>query len=660
MVALALALAIGATGAGDTLLARAESLLVAGQLSAARRIAERLQDLRPDDPRVLVLLGRIRLAWPVVGRFQAESLFSQAARLAPGDPEPLYYLGQVGLALGGDDGEQIARRGLVPALALNPEYRDAWALWLRLYRGDRERRDMIAALTRHEGGWNADYWRAQLLLESGRSEEAAGVLEDVIRRRSDPGPRAWLARALFQTGRDSAGAAAYEAALSHAAEDTGQVLWRQIRGIATPAERLVYEATPPESRAAFFRLFWAQRRPDLRSSVNQRIAEHFLRLQRAQHFFALLHPNSRYFHSALFRALSGGVGRLPGPGIGEAYVRAREAQCDARVLGARDAPEQAGLAARVENPQGETLNLEDGLDDRGRIYLRHGKPDARFTGGSLDSETWCYFRGGSVLRVSFLRRTGGWQVSGDMVVTPMASGEAASAVELLATDRSDEKSDLIFQFWPAVFRASDRRLTELIVVPDSLWALAALVDGEGREVARDSAEGRALHLRAPPGRYVLLLDAERAGRRGRFRGVFPLADFGGEEPVVSSILVAEDPTPPERDSLAAAAPRRLVLPAGRPLRFYAELYNMGRFDGTSRYEAEYRFERTDRSIIPGRRQRVTTITVQREHPFEPRIVESLVIDPGRLPSGHYRLQLEVADQLRGTRTRSAVIEFTLR
>src|SRR4029077_4672128 len=140
MVALALALAIGTAAAGDTLLERAESLLAAGHLASARRIAERLQDRRPDDPKVLVLLGRIHLAWPVVGRFQAESLFLHAARVAPEDPEPLYYLGKVGLALGGDDGEQIARRGLVPLLALDPEYRDAWALWLRLYRGDRERR----------------------------------------------------------------------------------------------------------------------------------------------------------------------------------------------------------------------------------------------------------------------------------------------------------------------------------------------------------------------------------------------------------------------------------------------------------------------------------------------------------------------------------------
>src|SRR3954471_23995783 len=124
----------------DTLLARAESLLAVGRLPEARRIAERLPDRNPRDPRGLRVLGRIHLVWPVIGRYAAESLFARAADLSPGDPEPLYYLGLVGLALGGDDGEQIARRGLVPVLAIDPEYRDAWTRWLTIYRGGAERR----------------------------------------------------------------------------------------------------------------------------------------------------------------------------------------------------------------------------------------------------------------------------------------------------------------------------------------------------------------------------------------------------------------------------------------------------------------------------------------------------------------------------------------
>ena len=102
-LALALTLLIGPPQT-DSLLWRAESLLARGRLADARRIVERLEDQRPNDTAVLILLGRIHLAWPVVGRFPAESLFKRAARLDPANPEPLYYMGHVGLALGGDDG----------------------------------------------------------------------------------------------------------------------------------------------------------------------------------------------------------------------------------------------------------------------------------------------------------------------------------------------------------------------------------------------------------------------------------------------------------------------------------------------------------------------------------------------------------------------------
>ncbi len=644
----------------DTLLARAESLLATGNLTDARRIVERLQNRRPDDVAVLVMLGRIHLAWPVVGRFTAESLLARAVRLNPGNPEPLYYLGMVGIALGNDDGETIARRGFVPLLALRPDYRDTWFRWTTLYRGDSEREDALAALDRHAGEWNADYWRAQLLVEQRRYGEAEAVLEDVARRRpADPGPWAWLARARFTAGRDRAGAAAYDSALTRADGDTGAVLWKQVRGIATAAEREEWRATAPARRAAYLRRFWAFREPDVATSLNERLGEHFRRMVEAQRVYGLRHPNSRYFRSPLFRALSGGVGGMPG-GLEGAERRAADAQCSARLPSVRDEAPQAGLRQRVETARDSTLNLEDHLDDRGRVFLRHGAPDYRSI-GSLADETWCYFRpDSSVLRVSFVRRTGGFGATGDMVVTPMVAGEAESARELFATDRFSAPSTLSFAFWPAAFRAANRWQTELFLVPDSVGATAALVDDDGREVARDSATDGALRLVAAPGHYLLLLDAVRANWAGRYRGTITLPDFGEDVPSVSSILVASGGAPPVLDSMADRAPHALVLSARAPLRIYAELYNMGRIDSVSRYVAAYRFERTDGFILRSRRESATTISFERATPFVGRIIETLVVDPGRLPPGRYRLHLEIGDEVRGTKSASSVIEFRLR
>jgi hypothetical protein len=248
-----------------------------------------------------------------------------------------------------------------------------------------------------------------------------------------------------------------------------------------------------------------------------------------------------------------------------------------------------------------------------------------------------------------------------MIVTPVLAGEAESARELLATDGFGDTSTLSFAFWPAAFRAArDRGRTELLVIPDSLWAVAALVDDTGREVARDSATGRPLRLEAVPGRYQLLLDAAREAKTGLYRGWITLPDYGNDLPAVSSILLASGDTPPLRDSIATVAPHGLVLPVDQPLRVYAELYNMGRVDSVSRYVAEYRFERTDGFILRSRREHTTTVGFERTVAFAPRLVETLVVDPGRLPPGRYRLYIEIEDKVRGQRTASSVIEFRLR
>jgi tetratricopeptide (TPR) repeat protein len=650
-------IAVAATLATDTLYARAESLLAAGALPQARRIAERLEHARPADPKVLILLGRVHLAWPVIGRFRAESLFARAAQLAPQDPEPPYWAARAGLALGGDDGESMARAHLERAVALDPDYRDAFALWLGLYRDDGARRRMVAALAGHAGRTSADLRRAALLIELRAYPLADSLLRDLVTREPDmAAPYALLAQSLFEQGRDVEGGTFYEAALARAATDTDSVLWRQARAIATPVERRAWTEHPQDPEA-FFRLLWARRDPDASTPINERLGEHFRRAAQARRFFTLLHPASRWHHSARYRALSD-VGGLPGgPAAQGVVVEARGNGCVATVPGVRDAPYLVGQGARAPQPAGDTTpNLEDGLDDRGRVFIRHGAPTERLV-FNLDGETWCYQRPGGVLRVTFLRRTGNaWDASGDMVFTPVLTGEAESAVELTSTDRPSVSADLSFTFWPAAFRdRSDRYRTELLVFPDSLRGAAALVDPHGRVAARDTATGRALHVIAEPGPYVLLLDGTDEGHRGLYRGTIALPDYGGDTLAVSGLLMAAGTVPADRDSLAAAAPPGLVLNAVLPLRVYAEVYGLGNDSGTARYEVRYQFERAN-----GKGERVTTIAFTREGPHGPSTIESLVIDPGRLPPGRYRLYVEVEDRVRAAHTSSASLTFTLR
>ena len=635
--------------------AQAESLLAAGQLSPARALTERLARSHPDDPATLTLLGRVWLEWPIFGRYRAESLLARAGALAPQDPEPFYYLGQVGLALGGDDGEAIARQGLLHALALQPDYRDAWAQWTTLYRGRHERSEMVSALARHAGAYPVDLWRADLLLELHHYPEAVALADSLgAVSPGDPVPRALLARAEYEQGNDAAGERAYGEALARAAADTGNTLWRQVRSIASPEERRAYAEVAPEDREAFLRLFWVRRNPDLRDSVNRRIGEHFRRLAQAHQVFALLHPQSRWHHSRWWRTLQGGVGA---PSSSVQLSASREEIAAIRQPRVGDPAVAAGIGPRLDDSTQQTVNLEDGLDDRGRILVRYGTPDERYV-WSNDAETWRYNLAGGQLQVTFVRRTS--DGGGDHVVTPVVAGEADAAAFLLRTDRPSLTANLRFAFWPAEFRRGIGRTTEVVLFPDRVSATAVLYDAAGREAARDSASGRPLHLVAPPGRYVLAMDAERDGDIGRFRGSIPVTRFPADSLAVSSLLVSAGDVPPSRPQLEAAAPPSLQLPAGQALRIYAEVYSLGRDSGATRYDAVYRFERARSGGLRFlSRTRVTSVAFRRVQAATDPTVETLVVDPGRLPRGHYVLTLDVHDAVRGASAASATLEFDL-
>lgn len=561
----------------------------------------------------------------------------------------------MGLKLAGDDGEAIARRGLGCAIARDPDFRDAWALWSTLYRDDGDRAEMVELLARHAGHPSADLWQAGLLVELRRYVEAATLLDSLARAQPDnPAPPAWLARALYEQGRDSEASAMYDQALARARADTGEVLWRQVRSIATPGERSAYARADASGREALLRVFWASRNPDLAAPLNARVGEHFRRLAKAHRLFALLHPQSRYHHSRARRTVLGGPGVSPGIDL-EAIRAGMAGQQQAR---AADRAVAAGVVGRLDAFGEETVNLEDGLDDRGRVLVRYGEPDERDV-WSGDAETWRYARPEGEFQVTFARRTA--DGGGDEVVTPVVAGEYEAAQYLLSTDRPSLATTLRFSFWPAAFRSDTGHATELVLFPDQVRAIAALFDSSGREVARDSAANRPLHLFAPPGRYLLALDADRDGQSGRFRGAIPLPAYGSDSLTVSSLLVSSGDVAPQRPALEAAAPPALRLPADRPLRVYAEVYGLTAAAGAVRYDAVYRFERAGGGFLGLRaRSHVSTIAFSRERAEADPAIETLVIDPGRLPRGHYRLTLEAHDTVRGKRAASAALEFDLR
>jgi GWxTD domain-containing protein len=263
-----------------------------------------LQDSAAARADSLMAVGRAQFARPVIGRYAALAAFRAAGRLAPTNPEPLYWQMKVGFYLGSDEGDVLAREAILGILALDPDYEDAWERFGTLYRNPQIWRRADRALARYPDQVVAMERRAEVAIALEAPLRADSLLAEVLRRRGPYLP-AYLARAeaSFDAGRDSAGYAWYDSALAYADVDSTGAMWDAVWMIATPEEVGAHDATPPGERRRFFERFWTTRDPNLLTAGNERIAEHFRRFAYARRFFRLLHPMNLYHRSPRYRAL---------------------------------------------------------------------------------------------------------------------------------------------------------------------------------------------------------------------------------------------------------------------------------------------------------------------------------------------------------------------
>ena len=423
------------------------SAFQADSIQQAIKLAERQTQRAPRDPQGFVALGDAYARRMPDGRFRAIEAYRTAARLAPDDPLPPYRIARMGLWLGGDDGERIAREGLERVISLDPFYEDAWELWLTVYRNAGTRRKMVGRLAPHRAVPQVQVRMAQLLLEEEDYAAADQLLDSALATDSTrPGWLALRAQSAFEAGDTAAGSSYYRRALAHAKIDSTDVLWHQAIGIASPAEVRAWPGVDPESKAVWLQSFWARRNPNLFAGVNARIAEHFTRLRYARKNFPLLHPLVSYHRNALARALNlepsigerafnmrcevfkelppswglhvqlpgvssreevsrtsmGGLSHLTPEELEDVKAAVRTATKIPprlqRMIGGDpsaafsptiyvalgfDLREVDSTAARVG------YNLSTGLDDRGLMYLRFGPPGKLVLGGDNSADPQC-------------------------------------------------------------------------------------------------------------------------------------------------------------------------------------------------------------------------------------------------------------------------------
>lgn len=648
----------------DSTLARAESLLTAGELEAARALLTAYLTDDPNDPHALYLLGRVHLAWPVVGRFQAWHLFERAARAMPNDPAPRYGQVQVGLALGGDDGERLARDAIFHILELRVDYRDIWAIWRRLYEGHGHLEHTVELLARYHGS-PADERRAEALIRLERYDDAEKLLARMINEgRDDAAVWALRAEAAYQVGHDSAGRRYYDRAIDRAATDTAGYLWGQVEAIATPDENAEYATISPNDRPAFFRHFWSRREPDLTTPVNERIAEHFERLKTAREQFHILHPESMFHHSPTYRALQESV-------AGAVYHATRTFITGSDVLPGYSTFERriqaAGLGVDVRDvpePDSVTRYARYGFDGRGLLYLRFGKPRQRYvaSGDDLgDVESWTYNVDGRDVTLTFARATAtasfsfGSIFGGDFVIYPTNQRELHNVGIMLETDESSIHTDFPLSAWEAVFRDPSEK-QRVYVKTNTDTAAAAAWRWDGEEVAR--AMGAVpFSFTIDAGRFAFGIDAHSHGKFGSIRDTLRVPSLGAGWLSLSSLLVGvTDDSLPDRATMLEAMPANLTITRhGAPLTVYTELYDPPPDStGVAHYELTYAFQPLDHDARP------IVFSFPRTVRAEPTVVERLVVQPGAVPPGRYRVALTVRDLVLALPEQSVHADITLR
>jgi len=627
-----------------------------------------LQDTATARAESLMAVGRAHFARPVIGRYAALAAFRAAARLAPANPAPLYWQMKVGFYLGSDEGDVIAREAILGILALDPDYQDVWERFGTLYRNPKIWRRADRALARHPHDVVALERRAELAIALDEPLRADSLLSEVARGAA-PAVAVLLRRAEanFLANRDSAGYRWYDSAMVHADADSTGAMWDAVWMIATPEEIRAQDSIPPGERRGFFEHFWAMRDPNLLTTGNERIAEHFRRFAYARRYFRLLHPLNLYQRSYRYRALIAATQR----DFLEARARQQAdpypgAETDRLLAASRQLPDVSSGNA--------TASAMAGLDARGLIYIRHGPPDALLKGhldplnplgapeSPLDMEGWVYHTPEGTLSIGFRRASGSLIAEmggGDFIFLPTNRRQAVSTRVALETDRSVLPAPLVTPNWSAFFKSRELGLTDAYYKAGGDSAAAVLWDEAGTPI-RASGAGL-LELSVPPGQYELGFDVDSAGKLGRVRRPVVVPRFSVVDLGLSSLALAPAAALLDRDSTLRLMPTDLVYPAGTPLAAYLEVYGLTTDrEGRSHYRVRYSFvpvRSAWRRLLGGTRPVVFEFD---RDAFASATAERLVIDPDRLPAGRYRVTVLVTDLQRNVKSESAALDVTIR
>lgn len=301
-------------------------------LEAAKEAFQKALDLNPSaveawngkgiyelkkDEQWLVLLESLKKLFNRDHISMAQKAFQKTLEI-----DPDFAPGRFNLALAhrqarGKENYEHAIQDLEPLVRSHPEFPDAALLLAMTYRDANDLEGMKKAI--------------ESLPESSFPPATRQLL---------------LAYALINTGQTDAGTTAYWKGLDAiSTEREADLYWHDVRPIVSPETDDEYAATPVAEKPAYIRRWWKRISDQEFVTPDERLAEHYRRLDYVYRNYRIPLPERRHYSAA------------------DAY----------------------------------TPPWQTGFDDRGVIYLRHGPPDdtASFSGPGVEQNvSWKYDRSG--------------------------------------------------------------------------------------------------------------------------------------------------------------------------------------------------------------------------------------------------------------------------
>lgn len=154
-------------------------------------------------------------------------------------------------------------------------------------------KDAFAEIIKTTPGYDDVYFHLARTYHGLREfSNAIAVLRDIIRLH--PGhsrAKIELAQIYFQLGQGQVGSKYYMDGVEGLRDESVlEELYQQVIVIATEEEKREYKNSPLEKKGAFLKRFWLKRDPDLTTEANERLVEHYRRLQYARIHFPAKTP----------------------------------------------------------------------------------------------------------------------------------------------------------------------------------------------------------------------------------------------------------------------------------------------------------------------------------------------------------------------------------